>query len=108
MRPEQAHALAARPAAASSKALIPSLLIFTYKCDLLADQSCVGSDRYSSQNEAVMRDNMWNTIRLHGGEVCTVKGDCPASTCMSCTLLDLHGTLLDLHELRCGASRSAT
>ena len=85
MRPEQAHALAARPAAASSKALIPSLLIFTYKCDLLADQSCVGSDRYSSQNEAVMRDNMWNTIRLHGGEVCTVKGDCPASTCMSCT-----------------------
>jgi len=28
---------------------------------------------------------MWNTIRLHGGEVCEPTGDCPASSCLSCT-----------------------
>jgi len=86
--PLKAHVVGVRPSA--SRLLIPSLLVFTYKCDLLANHSCARG-KYTAGNEEVMRLNMWNTIQLHGGEECssytsnTDYGECPASTCLSCS-----------------------
>ena len=86
--PLTANVLGVRPSA--SRLLIPSLLLFTYKCDLLASDSCA-EGKYTARNEEVMRLNMWNTIKLHGGEECssytsnTGNGECPASTCLSCS-----------------------
>ena len=86
--PLTANILGVRPSA--SRLLIPSLLLFTYKCDLLARDSCA-EGKYTARNEEVMRLNMWNTIEQHGGEECasytsnTANGECPASTCLSCS-----------------------
>ena len=80
-----ANVLGVRPSAhvGPHRLLIPSLFVFTYKCDLLANNSCA-EGKYTARNEEVMRLNMWNTIKLHGGEVCSPMAVCPAATCMSC------------------------
>ena len=61
---------------------IPSLLSFTYKCDLLVgNQTC----SHSTYDETLLRHNVWNTIHMHGGESCSqIADDCPASSCLEC------------------------
>ena len=68
--------------ARSVHAHIPSLLSFTYKCDLLVENRTCLDGRY---DEALLRQNVWNTIHVHGGDSCTrMADDCPASSCLSC------------------------
>lgn len=81
-----------------SNPLIPLILTFTYKCDLLINGAChydPTADPEATKKEDAFRANMWSTITMLGGSQCSPTAEkqswtaawssnCPASTCLTC------------------------